>query len=258
MPALRFAVLGSGSRGNATLISCGGTRLLIDCGFTIEDTCQRLARLGEDASSLTAILVTHEHGDHLRGVGPLSRRFGIPVWMTPGTYAAARSRAGTTLAPPHYFDPHTPFAVGDLHVTPLPVPHDAREPSQFVVGDGARRLGVLSDAGHVTPHMVDSLHGVDALLLEANHDPTMLAEGPYPASLKARVGGGLGHLSNAQSAALAGAMDGSRLRHVALTHLSEQNNTPDLARCAVAEALGCEAHWLAVADQANGLDWRSL
>lgn len=258
MPALRFAVLGSGSRGNATLIRCGTTRLLIDCGFTVDDTCARLARLGESPAALSAILVTHEHGDHLRGVGPLSRRFGIPVWMTPGTHAASLSRSGAPVAHPQFFDPHTPFAIGDLEITPLPVPHDAREPSQFVVGDGKHRIGVLSDAGHVTPHMVASLHGVDALLLEANHDAAMLADGPYPPPLKARVGGGLGHLSNVQSAELAGALDGSRLRHVALTHLSEQNNTPELARNTVAAALGCAAHWLAVADQGAGLDWRSL
>jgi len=232
--------------------------LLVDCGFTVSDTCARLARLGESPSDLSAILVTHEHGDHIRGVGPLSRRFDIPVWMTPGTHAASQSRSGVAVAAPNCFDPHTPFAIGELEITPLPVPHDAREPSQFVVGDGARRLGVLSDAGHVTPHMLAALNGVEALLLEANHDPDMLAHGPYPAPLKARVGGGLGHLSNAQSAELAGALDSSRLRHLALTHLSEQNNTPQLARSAVAAALGCQADWLGLADQAGGLDWRSL
>lgn len=258
MPGLRFALLGSGSRGNATLIECGSTRILVDCGFSIRETEARLARLGVEATALDAILVTHEHSDHLRGVGPLARRHGIALWMTPGTHAAVPQRLAATMPEATLFDPHTPFAVGDLEVRPVPVPHDAREPCQFVFSDGARRIGVLSDAGHVTPHMRECLDGVDALALECNHDETMLAEGPYPPVLKARVGGNLGHLSNAQSAALLAGIDCSRLQHLVLTHLSEHNNTPDHARAAVAEALCCTPDWPGVAHQANGHDWRGI
>lgn len=258
MAGLRFAILGSGSRGNATLIDDGRTRILIDCGFNLGETQTRLARLGIEPDTLSAIVVTHEHGDHVRGAGMLARRHGIPVWMTPGTFAALPTRVAATMPEPERFDPHTPFAIDGLSLQPLPVPHDAREPCQFVVSNGAVRLGVLSDAGHVTPHMVACLNGLDALLLEANHDPAMLAEGPYPPALKLRVGGGLGHLSNVQSAQLLGAIDGSRLRHVVLTHLSEQNNTPERARGVTAEALGCTPDWLGVAHQDDGLAWRAL
>ncbi|MCK5768924.1 MBL fold metallo-hydrolase [Algiphilus sp.] len=258
MAGLRFAILGSGSRGNATLIDDGRTRILIDCGFNLGETERRLERLGVAPGSLSAIVVTHEHGDHVRGAGMLARRHGIPVWMTPGTRAALPARIAATMPEPERYDPHTPFAIDGLSLHPLPVPHDAREPSQFVVTDGAHRLGVLSDAGHITQHMVACLSGLDALLLEANHDPDMLAEGPYPAALKLRVGGSLGHLSNHQSAQLLGAVDTSRLRHVVLTHLSEQNNTPERARGVAAEALGCTPDWLGVAYQDDGLAWRAV
>lgn len=258
MPRLRFALLGSGSRGNATLITCGRTSVVVDCGFGIRDTEARLARLGVEAGALDAILITHEHGDHIRGAGPLARRHGIDLWMTPGTHAAVPERLAAAMPEVRCFDPHSALAIGDLEIMPLPVPHDAREPCQFVVSDGARRLGVLSDAGHVTPHMSASLDGVDALALECNHDEIMLAEGPYPAMLKARVGGHLGHLSNGQAAELLRSIDGSRLQHLVLTHLSEQNNTPERARTAVAQALGCPPDWPGVAHQEHGHDWREL
>lgn len=255
MARLRFALLGSGSRGNGTVVCSGRTRILIDCGFSIADTTRRLARLGLEPEGLTAVVVTHEHSDHLRGVAPLARRFGLPVYMTPGTRMRC---ADDSLPALHCFDPHDPFAIGDLQLQPVPVPHDAREPTQFVVGDGDRRLGVLSDAGHVTPHMVAAMSGLDALLLEANHDPQMLAQGPYPPVLKARVGGALGHLSNAQTAELLGAADTGALQHLVLTHLSEKNNTPQHARRAAADALDCTPDWIAVAEQDSGLQWREI
>lgn len=258
MPGLRFALLGSGSRGNATLVACGRTYLLVDCGFGIRESEARLARLDVGPADLAAILVTHEHGDHLRGAGPLARRHGIPLWMTPGTHAAVPERLAATMPEVTLFDPHTPFAIGDLAIDPVPVPHDAREPCQFVFGDGVHRLGVLSDAGHVTPHMRASLDGVDALALECNHDERMLAEGPYPPSLKARVGGALGHLSNAQAAGLLAGIDASRLQHLVLTHLSEHNNTPEHAREAVVGALRCPADWPGVAHQDHGHAWRAI
>lgn len=258
MAGLRFALLGSGSRGNATLVACGSTHVLIDCGFGIREAQTRLARLGLEADALDAILVTHEHGDHLSGAGPLARRHGIPLWMTPGTRAAVPPRLAATMPEVTFFDPHTRFSIGDLEIGPIAVPHDAREPCQFVLGDGARRLGVLSDAGHVTAHMLACLDGVDALALECNHDEGMLAEGPYPASLKARVGGELGHLSNAQSAGLLAAIDTSSVQHLVLTHLSEKNNTPDHAREAVIGALGCPTDWPSVAHQEHGHAWRDI
>lgn len=252
---MRFAMLGSGSKGNATLVEAGGTRILIDCGFTLADTEQRLLRLGVEPATLDAILVTHEHSDHLSGVGRLARRHRIPVWMTHGSYAAWKDREV-----PHSlrFSPHQSFRIGALGIEPYPVPHDAREPCQYVIRAGDLRLGVLSDAGHVTPHMRDVLADCDGLLLECNHDPEMLRDGPYPPTLKLRVGSARGHLSNQQAAGLLRGYAASRLQHLVLTHLSETNNTPELARGTVVEALQDDPPWLVCADQDDGLAWREL
>ena len=252
---MRFAYLGSGSRGNAAVIATGKTCVLLDCGLPLNEVDARLARLGLCADDLSAILVTHEHGDHIGGVARLARRNRLPVWLTPGTLAAWRT------APEGWvrtFSPHRAFEIGDLTIAPYPVPHDAREPCQYVFGDGARRVGVLTDAGSVTPHMREVLSGLDALLLEFNHDRDMLLRGPYPQSLKVRVAGSKGHLSNAQAADLLATIDCSRLQHLVLTHLSETNNTPEYALHAAATALGGAPDWLVCAHQDAGLDWRDL
>lgn len=252
---MRFASLGSGSRGNATLVEAGTTRVLVDCGFSVRETERRLARLGTAAGDLAALLVTHEHGDHIRGVPALARKYRLPVWLTRGTWHVLRDR---DLPEVHHCDGHQAFAIGDLHIAPFTVPHDAREPCQYVFGDGARRLGVITDTGRLTPHIVTCLDRCDALVLECNHDTRMLAEGPYPAALKHRVGGPLGHLSNCQAAALLGELDTSRLQHLVAAHLSDKNNRPALAREALGRALGCAGDWIAVAGQEEGLGWRQI
>ncbi|GAC1628762.1 MAG: MBL fold metallo-hydrolase [Nevskia sp.] len=252
---MRFAYLGSGSRGNAAVIASGSTCVLLDCGLPLVEVDARLQRLGLCADDLAAILVTHEHGDHIGGVARLARRNRLPVWLTAGTRAAWKSAPEEWL---QTFSPHRPFAIGDLEIRPYPVPHDAREPCQYVLGDGARRVGVLTDAGSVTPHMLDVLSGLDALLLEFNHDRDLLLRGPYPQSLKTRVAGGKGHLSNAQAAELLTMIDCTRLQHLVLTHLSETNNTPEHALQAAAAALGAAPEWLVCAHQDAGLDWREV
>lgn len=252
---MRFASLGSGSKGNSWLVEHGTTRLLVDCGFTLGETRLRLERLGVEAESLTAVLITHEHGDHVRGVGALARRYRIPVWMTHGTHRADR----TGLLPQlERFDAHLPFAIGELRIEPFPVPHDANEPCQLVISDGAHRLGLLTDVGSITPHIERMLDGCDALGLETNHDATMLAEGPYPRLLKRRIGGEHGHLSNAQAAGLLARLDTGRLQHLVAAHLSEANNHPSLARAALAGALGCAPAEVEVAGQEEGVGWREL
>lgn len=256
-PGLRFASLGSGSRGNGTLIASGRTRVLLDCGFPIKETCARLLRRGVEPESLSAIIVTHEHGDHVRGVGPLARKYGVPVWMTTGTWRAVEDTCGG-LPALHLFSSHAPFAIGDLHVQPFPVPHDAREPTQFVFSDGDLRLGVLTDTGASTPHIERSLGGCHALLLECNHDLDMLRRSHYPESLKERIAGRLGHLDNATAAGILARLDRQRLQHVVAAHLSEHNNTPLLAAAALAAALDCAREWIQVCDQDAGLDWREL
>lgn len=251
---MRFAMLGSGSKGNASVFQAGDTCVLLDTGFAAAETTRRLKRLGLEPDDLDAIIVTHEHSDHLGGVGPFARRHGLPVWLTAGTLA----QWNDPVADCRIFSPHEAFAIGDLQVEPYPVPHDAREPCQYVLGDGARRVGVLSDAGSVTVHMRAMLDRCDALLLECNHDDDQLANGPYPPALKRRVAGTLGHLSNVQAAGLLRLLDCSRLQHLALIHLSETNNSPDLARAAVTAALDCDPDWLACAEQETGLGWRNL
>jgi len=253
---MRFAVLGSGSEGNALVVQVGQTRVLLDCGFSLSETVSRLARLGLQAGQLHGIVVTHEHGDHISGVARLARKFNLPVWLTHGTLrtqnAAFAALSATEISP------HLAFSIGEVQVQAYPVPHDAAEPVQYVFSDGVRRLGVLTDAGSATPHIEAILHGCDALVLECNHDVKMLADGDYPYSLKQRVGGRYGHLNNADAATLLRRLDRSRLQHVVAAHLSRKNNAAELAREALSEVLGCKPEQVAVATQDLGLEWREI
>jgi phosphoribosyl 1,2-cyclic phosphodiesterase len=254
---VRFACLGSGSKGNAWLVEAGTTRLMVDCGFGARETGQRLARLGLAPQDVTALVLTHEHGDHLRGALPFARRHAKPIWLTHGC-AAAIWGADCDGVELRRIDSHAEAAIGDLRLRAYPVPHDAREPVQYVFDDGARRWGLLTDAGHVTPHMAAMLDGCDALALECNHDIDRLRAGGYPAALKARILGRQGHLDNGAAAALLGVLDRSRLQHVVAAHLSEENNTAELARAALARVLECAPEWIGVADQVDGLAWRQI
>lgn len=254
---MAFALLGSGSSGNAAVIAAGHTRVLLDCGFSARETERRLARAGFADAPLSAILITHEHSDHVGGVMACARRFRVPVYMTPGTYAAL-GREARGLSDVRHINPHEPFAIDDLCVEPFPVPHDAREPCQFVFGDGASRLGFLTDVGVTTPHIERMLGGCDALVLECNHDRDMLRDGPYPPALKARIAGDHGHLENVAAAQLLARVDRSRLRHVVAAHLSQTNNTPAKARAALAKVLNCGPDDVSVADQDLGFGLFSL
>jgi phosphoribosyl 1,2-cyclic phosphodiesterase len=254
---MRFASLGSGSSGNALLVESGETRVLLDCGFGVEVVAERLARAGCAPTDLDAILVTHEHSDHAGGVAALSDQFNVPVYLTRGTFSALGVE-GRDITRRVFIDPYTSFAIGAIEVRPYTVPHDAREPVQFVLGDGVARLGVLTDAGQPTRHIVEALSGVDALVLECNYDFDMLRDGPYPRWLKDRIGGPLGHLANFASAEIVRAMDCGSLKHLIAAHLSKQNNTPELARAALAGALGCAAEWIGVATQEDGFAWREI
>ncbi|MFN3885227.1 MAG: MBL fold metallo-hydrolase, partial [Rhodocyclaceae bacterium] len=215
----------------------------------------RLARLGVAPESITAVLLTHEHADHVGGAARCAARFGWTVHASFGTAAASRQLQDIAL---RRFDSHGRFAIGDLEIHPYPVPHDAREPTQFVFSDGASRLGVLTDAGSITPHIVAMLKDCAALVLECNHDAEMLANGRYPPPLKQRIASAYGHLDNGQAAWLLRALGGGRLRHVVAAHLSEENNRPELARAALAEALNCTSDWIGVACQNEGFSWREI
>jgi phosphoribosyl 1,2-cyclic phosphodiesterase len=253
---MRFASLGSGSRGNAHLLETDGARVLLDCGFAAREVESRLARLGVSAQSLDAILVTHEHADHIRGLGPLARRYGLPTWMTSGTYVGANCGELPRL---HTIDCHEGrFMIGDLEVLPYPVPHDSREPCQFVFQCRGLRLGVLTDTGRVTPHILAKLQHCDSLILEFNHDQQMLANGPYPPSLQARVGGGLGHLNNDQSLALLANLETGRLQHLVAAHLSEKNNSPECVRQAILDRQPQLASRLSISAQHETGTWRVI
>lgn len=251
---MRFASLGSGSRGNGTLLESDTTCVLVDCGFSVRETERRLQRLGRSAEDLSALLVTHEHTDHIRGVLPLARKYGIPVYATHGT-----AQYDTLLNLPGYreVNTHAAFRVGDIEVTPVAVPHDAREPCQYVFACGQRRLGLLTDLGSVTPYVCEQYRHCDALVLEFNHDTELLARGAYPPMLKRRVGGDWGHLSNVQAAQLLAGIKRERLQHIVMAHISEQNNTAELARAALAQVM-TSMDAAVSADQEHGFDWLAI
>lgn len=257
---LRFRSLGSGSTGNATLVEAtsGGrrSRLLIDCGFGLKHLDARLARAGLEACDIDAVFITHEHGDHIGCARALSRRERIPVWMSEGTWLAAGGHDFEGRL--HLARDGTDIEIGDLLVQPFTVPHDAREPLQLRCSDGARSLGVLTDLGHATPHVLARLAGIHALMLEFNHDSDMLARSAYPPFLKLRVGGNYGHLSNAAAAAIAQALRHDGLQYILGAHLSEQNNRPELVRRAMADALGASEHEMLTANAAEGSAWLEL
>src|SRR5690606_33874289 len=227
----------------------GSTLLMVDCGLPRRELEARLRAVGRSPLDVTALLITHEHADHIRSAASFSRRFGTAVWTTAGT---ASRVPGLTHA--RTFSSHRELAVGGLVVEPYPVPHDAREPVQFVFRAGRRRMGLLTDAGHVTPHIVERLEGCDALALEFNHDAESLAAGTYPAAVKARVASRYGHLSNEQAAGLLGRFRGGGLQCVVAMHVSEQNNSPAHVRAAidpVADGSDWAVH-IAAQDEAGG------
>jgi len=238
---LRFKSLASGSSGNATIVQAReGTQvvhLLVDCGLGIRDMDKRLAAAGMMADQLDAIFITHEHGDHIGCARQLALRERIPVFMSSGTHAAIGEPDFEGLL--RIARDNTPISIGPLKVEPFTVPHDAREPLQLCCTDGATRLGVLTDLGHATAHVMQQLAGCRTIVLECNHDEAMLAASTYPPFLKRRVGGAWGHLANRAAAEIAQALLPSGLQQVMAAHLSEQNNTPALARQAMSSALGC-------------------
>ena len=256
---MRFASLGSGSEGNGLVVEAGNTCLLLDCGFGLADTARRLQRLNLVPENIDGIVVTHEHDDHVGGVPRFARKHEIPVYLTHGTLMATGvSRFDGVVL--NIIDSHCVLPVGDVQLRPFPVPHDAREPAQFVFSDGDKSLGVLTDTGASTSHIEAMLSTVDALVLECNHDLELLMNSAYPYSLKQRIAGRLGHLDNRTASALLAALPQAkhRLQHVIAAHLSKQNNTPALAQSALAEALGCDESWIAVATQNEGFGWRDI
>jgi phosphoribosyl 1,2-cyclic phosphodiesterase len=252
---LRFCCLGSGSEGNALVVEAADglrtTRVLLDNGFNGRQLRHRLARVGLGIEDLDAIVLTHEHSDHTGGVRGLLRQASLPVFCSAGTARSASLQAEFT----EVVAGEIVAIGGALQLLPFSVAHDAAEPLQYVFSDGDRRLGVLTDVGAPGDDVFSALAGVDALLLECNHDAEMLRAGSYPPFLKARILGDRGHLSNAQAAALLQQLDRRRLSLVAAGHLSRRNNEPRLAQAALAAVIGCTSDDVLVADQDDGLPW---
>ncbi len=254
---LRWCCLGSGSEGNALVLEASAglftTRVLVDNGFGPRTLERRLQRVGLSIDDIDALVLTHEHSDHVAGAGALLRRRGMALLCSAGTRRAAGLnhseidwrplRAGERVD------------LGELQIHPYAVPHDAAEPLQLVATDGERRFGLLTDVGAPNDAIARALDGLHALQLECNHDAELLRVGAYPAFLKQRIGGARGHLSNAQAAALLSMIDRSVLRTVVAAHLSRSNNRPALAQQALAGVLGCAGDQVHVADQDHGLDW---
>jgi phosphoribosyl 1,2-cyclic phosphodiesterase len=233
---MKFCVLASGSSGNCIYVESGGSRLLIDCGLPRREIRARMAAAGIEAERIDAVLLTHEHSDHARGVGVASRSFGAPLCCSWPAFARIEAWLGP-LSGLVEFAAGVPFEVGAFWVEPFCLPHDAADPVGFVIDDGKCRLGVATDLGQATHLAHQRLLGCHALILESNHDPRMLEDGPYPWPLKRRISGRLGHLSNGQSAALLASLLRPGLRHVVLAHLSQTNNLPAIALAAAGETL---------------------
>ena len=256
---LRFRSLGSGSSGNATLVEAAGIaplRLLVDCGLGLRQLLLRLGEAGLRAEDIHAVFITHEHGDHIGCARALALRYRIPVWMSQGTHAAIGSPDFDGLL--HRARDGKAIDLGGLQLTPFTVPHDAREPLQLSCTDGAAKLGILTDLGHATAHVMAHLANCDALLLECNHDTGMLEQSSYPAFLKRRIGGDYGHLSNSAAVAIASALNHSRLKHLVAAHLSAQNNLPSMVQRLLADALSCASDDIIVATHGAGTCWLQL
>lgn len=254
---MRFALLGSGSEGNALLVEVGATRVLMDCGFSISETASRLARLDISPPQINAIVVTHEHADHIGGVARFARKYGLPVFLTHGT-RLSQAAAFAALPSVTEISPHLAFSIGEIQIQPFPVPHDAREPVQYIFSDGTKKLGVLTDVGCITPHIERLLDGCHSLVLECNHDLELLMNGSYPYSLKQRVSGRWGHLNNDDAAALLARLNHEKFQHIVLAHISQRNNSPALALAAVCAAIHCAASRFLVAEQGTGLPWQEI
>ena len=233
---IRVSVLASGSKGNSMLIDGPEGALLVDAGLSAKELVRRMEFVGADPQRLRAIIVTHDHSDHLRGVRVLAKRLELPVFGTGATLAAADL---PSVEIKNTVTPGSPFDVAGFSVVPFSLPHDAADPVGYVVQGFGARIGMATDLGSVNSLVRERLAGCDMLLLEFNYDERMLRDGPYPWFLKQRIQGRFGHLSNSHSARLLGELHHPDLQHVFLGHLSETNNCPDKALAAAQSVAGC-------------------
>lgn len=234
---MRFSVLGSGSRGNAVYVESGDTGILIDAGFSGKEVQARMKTIGRDLSTLRAICITHEHHDHISGAGVLSRRYRLPLYANEGTFSAGEKKFGK-LFKRNEFSTGDTLEIGDLLVRSFRVSHDTEDPVGYIISNGTTSLGYCTDTGKVSHLMERRLSGCEAIILEFNHDLEMLRNGPYPLPLQQRVRSSRGHLSNEDGAAFLAKLVGGKLQLAVLAHLSEKNNTPELASYAARQIIG--------------------
>ena len=224
---LQFSLLGSGSSGNAIVLRSTHTTILIDNGLSFKQLCLRAKAVGVSLESLSAIVVTHEHGDHVQGIGVFTRKMPVPVYMTHGTYANLPPSLGT-LGEIIPFEAGDRLEIGDMLVQSFSVSHDAADPVGFTVQSGGVQFGLATDLGHVSHLVRNRLAGCHALVIESNYCPEMLRQGDYPPKIQQRIRGRLGHLSNEEMCSLLHSVMHKDLQHVILVHISENNNCPDL------------------------------
>jgi phosphoribosyl 1,2-cyclic phosphodiesterase len=256
---MQFASLGSGSAGNSFLVKQNKSLLMVDCGFAIQDIVLRLDRLNESPENITGILLTHEHEDHVKGAFRLANKFKIPVWLSYGTFKMCEKHMIKSYEIDlNIIDSHNTFEIENFIIQPFPVPHDAREPIQFTLSDGNHKLGILTDTGSSTPHIEKMLQKLDALIIEFNHDLSLLESSEYTFSLKKRIRGKLGHLDNQTAAEILGKIQFKQLKHLVAAHLSEKNNSEDLVKEAIVEKIGCERDWIKIATQIGGTSWQVI
>ena len=251
---MRFSSIGSGSKGNSTIIEHDDTVILVDCGFSLKETEKRLSISGLAPSKINAILVTHEHSDHIRGVSSLAKKYKIPVMATAGTSKFLRNSSALNLT---CIDTQSDFHIENLTVTPVPVPHDAREPVQFIIRGGLLTFGILTDVGAITEHIIELYQRCDGLMIESNHDEDMLLNGSYPRSLKNRVGGNWGHLNNKQMLYFLKNIELEQLQELVIGHISENNNSVSLVKETISE-ISKQLSSVSYATQNEGFDWIRL
>lgn len=239
-----LTVLASGSKGNSSVLATSTTRILVDCGLSCRETLRRMVAAGEDPQQISAIVVSHEHSDHVNGLWVLARKLNVPVFMTGATYAEwqhwardKETRIKPAIEKLEIFEAGRAFTVGDVTVSPFTIPHDAVDPVGFTFRAEGMKIGIVTDLGYMPRSVIDNIRGCDGLMIEANHDLEMLRVGPYPWQVKQRVMSRTGHLSNAALAQFFSSDYDGGAAFLVLAHLSEANNHPDLARSAAEQGL---------------------
>jgi len=256
---MRFCSLGSGSLGNSFIVQENNTSLMIDCGFGLNETISRLERYNIKPNELTAILITHEHEDHIKGAFSLSNKYQIPIYLSHGTLSMCKKKINSNYdIQINIIADLQPFLIDDIEITPIPVPHDAREPFQFMFKSKAKSLAIITDLGFITNYLIKTLKEITALVIEFNHDRDMLTLSDYPQSLKNRIGGKYGHLDNMESIKLLKLINHNHIKWIAAAHLSEKNNDENLVKKLIADSISKELDIIKIINQETGLDWMTV